>query len=131
MGVVLTIRDETSSGEVIAENSMQFSVKFITVKELIKARVEQEAEVYNTATNGEFNGLVQPNESEKMLNGFRMSSGKRVDSDRQVKVAIRAFQSNEFFLLVNDQQLTELEDIILVTPNTVVSFLKLVPLVGG
>ena len=60
MGSALTIRDETSKGEVLTEYSLQFSVQMITVEELITARVLQETDAYNAKTNGEFKGLVQP-----------------------------------------------------------------------
>ena len=131
MNVALKIKDETSSGDVISESIVRFPAERITVQELIETRVSQEVETYNATTNGEFTGLVQPSESETMLNGFRLAQGKQVDVEQQKKIAIRAFQSSGFFLLVNNRQVTELDDVVLITPNTTVIFLKLVPLVGG
>jgi hypothetical protein len=131
MSVALRIKDETPTGDVISESIVQFPVERITVQELIEARVSQEVEAYNDSKDGEFMGLIQPTESEAMLNGYRLVQGKQIDVENQKQVAVRAFQSNGFFLLVNDQQLTELDNVILITPNTVVGFLKLVPLVGG
>ena len=47
------------------------------------------------------------------------------------QAALAAFQANAFFLLINDRQVTALEQNILITPNTKVAFVKLVPLIGG
>ena len=131
MNVALKIQDETSSGKVISEGIVRFPAERITVQELIEARVSQEVESYNVTMSGKFTGLVQPSESETMLNGFRLTQGKQVDVERQKKIAINAFQSSGFFLLVNNRQVTELDDVVIITPNTTVSFLKLIPLVGG
>ena len=131
MNYLLKIKDETSDGKSISESVIQFPVERITVKALIEARVYQEVTSYNAGKSAQFKGLVQPSESEVMLNGFRLPNGITVDQGKQTQTAISAFKSNGFFLLVNDKQVTELDDFILITPNTVVSFLKLIPLVGG
>jgi hypothetical protein len=76
-------------------------------------------------------GLIQPKDSEKDLNGYKVKKNRIVDVELQISTALAAFKNNGFFLLVNDKQLTELDDEIIITPNTSVSFLKLIPLVGG
>ena len=131
MGIMLKIKDETSSGKLISESYVEFPIECITVKNLIEARVTQEVKKYNAEAGGDFSGLVQPTESEQLLNGFRLQKGSLVDEDKQKQAAIRAFNSSGFFLLVNDRQVSELDDEIVITPSTVVVFLKLVPLVGG
>lgn len=45
--------------------------------------------------------------------------------------ALRSFESNGFLLFVNDKQITDLEEDLFLTPNTVIRFLKLIPMVGG
>ena len=131
MSVALKIQDETSSGGVISENIIHFPSDRITVKDLIHARVTQEIEAFNSGANERFVGLVQPTESEIMLNGFKVRKGNNINIEKQIKIAIDAFKSNGYFLLVNDKQVTELDEKITVTPNTVVGFIKLIPLVGG
>ena len=131
MGVALKIKDELSTGEIISEGLVNFPAEKITVQALIEARVTQEVEKYNAKMSGEFKGLVQPCDTEKLLNGYSLKEGKEVNAEQQRKAAITAFKKNGFFMLVNDKQVTELEEVILVTPKTVVSFIKLVPLVGG
>ena len=131
MSVMLNIQDETTSGKLLSKCVVEFPIECITVKQLIEARVSQEVERYNLSRNGEFNGFIQPTESEQLLNGYKLAKGQSIATEKQKKAALKAFQSNGFFLLVNDTQISDLDDEIVITPDTVVVFLKLVPLVGG
>lgn len=131
MSVAVLIKDETSTGKIIGEQILRFPAERITVKQLIEQRIESEVEKYNANNAQAFWGLIQPKDSEQELNGFKVKKRKPVDAQSQKQLAIQAFQSNGFFLLVNDKQLTELDDEILITPKTAVLFIKLVPLVGG
>jgi hypothetical protein len=56
---------------------------------------------------------------------------RRIDPEKQLNKAIESFYRNGFMILVNEQQVDELEEEIEVSPDTTVTFLKLVPLVGG
>jgi hypothetical protein len=75
--------------------------------------------------------LVQPSEAERTLNGFKFSKPRQVDPQAQFEKAIQAFEGNGFLVLVDDRQVESLDDEIALHPETSVSFLKLVPLVGG
>ena len=103
----------------------------VSVRELIRARVFQEVEEYNSKTPETFRMLVQPGEAERTLNGFKFSKPRQVDSQAQFEKAIEAFEGNGFLVLVDDRQVDNLDDEIALHPETSVSFLKLVPLVGG
>lgn len=131
MTAALNIKDESTDGKLIYESVIQFPAENISVEELIRARVKSEVNKYNQSSAQLFQGLIQPKESEIALNGFKTKKKKHIDEEGQVETAIYAFLSNGFFLLVNDRQLTELDDEIIITPNTSVVFLKLIPLVGG
>lgn len=131
MSIPLRIKDETTSGEVISENVLSFPAEKITAQELIEGRVGLEVETYNSSSENRFFGLVQPSDSEKELNGFRLKKKRKIDVSAQKKTAINAFSNNGFFLLVNDKQVEDLNETIIITPNTNVVFLKLIPLVGG
>lgn len=39
---MLTIQDETTAGQILNEITLRFEAKYITVKELIEARIESE-----------------------------------------------------------------------------------------
>ncbi|NEQ97131.1 MAG: hypothetical protein F6K30_10460 [Cyanothece sp. SIO2G6] len=130
----LTIRDSVNLAST-DDNSPVFVLDFltecITVRELIRSRVYQEVKDYNTRQPEYFRGLVQPTEAEQTLNGFRFRKPRQIDWEKQFNLAITAFESNGFIILVDDEQVVELEEEIIITPQTEVTFLKLVPLVGG
>lgn len=131
MSVTLTINDKTSSGELLLERIIDFPLERISVRELIETRVRQEVEAHNLKAGPRFDGLIEPGEAEKRLNGANAAMGKHIDADKQVEAAIRAFESGRYFLLIDDHQLVDLDDVIVINPNTRIVFLKILPLVGG
>ncbi|MGI8859030.1 MAG: hypothetical protein ACR2HO_02595 [Rubrobacteraceae bacterium] len=132
MAATLTVRDETTSP---LDRDHVFLLDLpsgrVTVEELIRARVHREVEDFNASRPGHFRGLVQPSGAERTLNGFRVREGRKIDSEEQCGKAMEAFGRNGFILLVDDRQAEELDEEIEVCPETTVTFLKLVPLVGG
>jgi len=134
MSETLKIRDETTFG-FGGYNDIDFTLDVpeerITVRDLIRARVYREVRNYNIDRPEVFQGLVQPSDAERSLNGFKMRRRRRIDPEKQFELAKRAFYSNGFILLVDDRQVDELEEEIEIRPDTTVTFLKLVPLVGG
>ena len=131
MSVALQIRDETTSGDITREFKLEILSEKITVRELIRKRVFEEVDAYNRQAPGRFHGLIQPTESEQALNGLKIRKVKKVDPEKQYRKAIDAFGTLSLMVIVNDRQVESLDDEIIITPKTVVTFLKLVPLVGG
>jgi hypothetical protein len=60
-----------------------------------------------------------------------MRNKRFVDPEKQVFVAWDAFQKNRFFVMIDNKQVADLDETILVDASTKVSFLRLMPLVGG
>lgn len=131
MPTTLTIRDETASGETLREVVLEFLTETITVRELIRSRIYQEVKDFNAASAQVFQGLVQPTDTERALNGFRVGRGRTIDWETQFDLALRGFEGNQVLILVGDRQAESLDETITVAPGTEVTFLKLVPLVGG
>ena len=127
----LTIRDESATGETLLELTLHVSVERITVRDLIRQRVRHEVEQYNRRKPETFRGLVQPTDSERTLNGYRLKQPRDIDADTQLAKAIDAFAGNQIIMLVDDRQVESLDEEIVVGPQTRVSFLRLTPLVGG
>jgi hypothetical protein len=128
------IRDETATGQTVHSFPLEFESESITVRELIRERVYQEVSEYNFRSrreDGLFRGLVQPTDTERALNGFKVPKGRDIDWEAQFRQAIDAFGRNGFFILVDDRQAEALEETIVIRPSTQVSFVKLTPLVGG
>ena len=132
MQVNLKIVDETASGKVYNETVLQLASTRICARDVIEQRVRQEVQRFNDARKKElFSGLVQPRKSEKVLNGYRTKKNKVIDADEQVEIALSAFSKNMFFFLVDDKQVESLDDEFGITDDTKITFLKLIPVVGG
>lgn len=131
MPATLTIRDETSSGSTVHEFTLDFLDEEITVRELIERRVYEEVHEYNASKPGYFRGLVQPTDAEATLNGYRLRSQREIDWREQRDRALEAFERNGFFILIDDRQAERLDERIRIRLGTEVTFVKLVPLVGG
>jgi len=127
----LTIRDRSTDGKINNEFVINFPVEEVTVRELISTRVSEEVDKHNIDLTKTFQGLIQPSDTEVTLNGFRLKKNKKVNKKEQIKKALDAFYTNQLIVLINKTQAEDLDDVIRITPNTVVTFLKLVPLVGG
>ena len=131
MPTTITVRDETASGQSAGETVIEFLTETITVRELIRGRVYQEVQDYNRRQPEIFRGLVQPTDAEKALNGYKLKERRQIDWKKQFEKACDAFERNGFFILVGDKQAEELDEQITLTPTQPVSFVKLMPLVGG
>ena len=81
----------------------------LTARELIGSRVRQEVERYNQSLPEVFRGLVQPEESEQILNGFRLKTKRPLDWEVQIQRACSSFERNGFLLLVDGQQVADLD----------------------
>jgi hypothetical protein len=128
----IVIRDQTLTGDTTHELTLDVLTEHLTVRELIRGRVYQEVQDYNrrlaTARGGEtpaeFRGLVTPTPN-------RPRTTREVDWREQFDRACEAFERNGFFLLIDDRQAESLDEEIILRHDTAVSFVKLVPLVGG
>lgn len=127
----VTIRDQTATGVDVGELVVELLTERVTVRELIRARVYQEVQDYNRRQPETFHGLVQPTDAERTLNGFRVKARREIDWRKQFDAACDAFARNGFFVLVDDRQVESLDAEVTLGPGARVSFVKLVPLVGG
>ncbi|WP_345024558.1 hypothetical protein [Actinomadura keratinilytica] len=126
----VTFRDETAAGGGLEAFSVAGLPAAMTVRELIRLRVREEVARRNARPDRRFTGLVQP-ASETGPDGDRPRGRRRVDWERQADIAERAFLSNGFFVLVGDRQVEDLDEVVDLTGDPEVVFIKLVPLVGG
>jgi len=127
----LTIHDATTLGDDRPVFVLDFLTERITVRELIRRRVYQDVKDYNAAQTDMFYGLVKPTEAEQQLNGYKLKQPRRIDWEAQIEKAIEAFNRNGFIILIGEQQAETLEEEIVILPGMSITFLKLMPLVGG
>ena len=129
MPLTLSILYETTAGERCSAGAFQFDAATLTLRELIRVFVQKEVERFNETGSETFRGLVQPDESERILNGVR--ERPVLDWEKQFTKAIAAFNGNGFLVLLDERQITDLDETLHLTPETQLTFLKLVPLMGG
>jgi len=126
---VVKIRDESVPRSEVVEALLELSSAKLTARDLISERVRMEVDHRLVDEDGRATpALIAPTKKEALLNRV---TRKSIDADIQVELALKAFSANGFVLLVDDKQVETLEEQIEMTPNTVVTFLKLTPLVGG
>lgn len=131
MAATLIVHDERATGERTHSVTLSFPMERLTVRELIRERIYQEVQDYNLKESEFFNGLVEPSDAEKTLNGFKLRKQRKIDWEEQFARALDGFQRNGFFILVGERQAEDLDEVLEVNGETEVSFVKLVPLVGG
>jgi hypothetical protein len=75
--------------------------------------------------------MVQPEDAEKALNGWKLKKPRQLDWQKQFARAVEAFEANQVLILINERQTESLDEEFAVGPDTRVTFLRLTPLVGG
>lgn len=127
----ILICDELLNGTITNQFEISLESDSLTVRDLITKRVSIEIYNYNKRLPKYFNGLIEPKEAERTLNGYKLKPKQLIDVEKQVYIALDAFQKNGFFVLVDNEQLEELEQQVVLKSTSKISFVKLTPLVGG
>ncbi len=130
MGFV-TILDEAASGEKSGARKLEISNEKITLRDLIQQRIRQEVEEFNRNQSDVFSGLIQPTDTERVLNGYRLKARRQLSWENQYEKALEAFNHNGFFVIIDGKQVETLDEVLPLRETSEVHFLKLVPLVGG
>lgn len=138
MSFALKIYDKTLGGNQRFVRELTLVSERMTVRQVIEARLDAEiatmkAQAADVARAGE-STLVMPAFVETTLNGPRSyGPARRHDIDRaaQVEVVVKAFRENKLLMFVDNRQVTELDQEIGFGANSTVTFIRLVPLVGG
>ena len=149
MNTVLEIYDERRPGaERELRHRLELPVERMTARDLIRCRIEADVAIHNAAERARFDEdlatdraernewLVMPGAVERALNGPRGTYGpgrahKTIASEPLVAVAIEAFTRNGFFMIFDGRQITDLDEELTVEHDSTLTFLRLVPLVGG
>jgi hypothetical protein len=131
MGITVTVRDQSSTGRATGSVELEDIPSAITLRDLIRTRVRDEVARYNAEPTEVFEGLVMPEGAEPTKAGFVMGRPRRVDWERQADRALDAFARNGFFVLVDDHQVTGLDERLELTADSDIRFVRLVQLVGG
>lgn len=131
MTITVRIKDQSGAGRVRATTTLSGISSRVTLRDLVRTRVREEVARYNAAPEPVFAGLVMPEGARPVPQGFQMPTARRIDWEHQADRAVEAFQRNGFFVLVDDRQVTELDEELDLTPDSDIRFVRLVQLVGG
>jgi hypothetical protein len=129
--VAVGIVDEVAAGERRGAWHLEIFEERLPLREVIRRRVFQEVAEHNAGRSAGFRRLVQPTDVERTLNGVRPREHGHVDAQEQYVRVVEAFSRNGFVVLVDDRQVDDLDAQIELRAGTEITFLKLVPLVGG
>lgn len=109
---------------------LQLPGERIRVKDLIRLYVVDQVERFNKLPT-DCSSRHQSDE-ERILNPSRPTKHTQSrNCETEYERALSAFSSNGFFLLVDGNQVSELEEELTIKSNTEIAFLRLTPLVGG
>ncbi|NRA56996.1 MAG: hypothetical protein HRU13_02610 [Phycisphaerales bacterium] len=141
MPATLTIRDEglgTAEGQGVDTYELTVPDERLTIRELIRERVYQEVDDHNrrvrAGEDNRFRGLVRPHDVEASLNSAASREKRmprQIDWQVQFDLATKAFEDRRVLVLVGEKQATDLDEAFTISPGMEVTFLRLVPLVGG
>lgn len=113
--------------------TLEFEHETVTVRELIRRRIYEDCLEYNVGQRQVFKGLVTPETAERSLNGQKAGRGRQLDWQRQFRKAVEGFERNGLIVLIGEEQAIDLEQPVQLTLRKPldVTFIKLIPLVGG
>jgi hypothetical protein len=149
MNAVLDIYDERRPGaERQLRHRLELPFERISARDLICCRIEADVAIHNAAERARLDGkiaadrdasngwLVTPGPVERALNGPRGVYGPGshldlIESKRLIAVALEAFARNGFFMIFDGRQIVDLDEVLTIEHDSAVTFLRLVPLVGG
>lgn len=129
MTALLRLIDETPGAAPVEVGTLRLASERVTVREVIRRRLEDEIGKINSSGGLPFAGLVQPLARERELNPDRRTA--HVDFEKQFRVACDAFSNTGILALFDGRQLTDLDDHLVLTGDDTITFIKLVPLRGG
>jgi len=127
---ILTI-DETTTGGRTPGPDLDFGSDEVTVRDIIEMRVRTEVDAFNQERSETFRGLVTPSESETRFNQPKPKARRTIDPTLQVDAAVTAFLRGTLIVLLPDKQAESLDETVRLATGDSVSFLRLIPLVGG
>ncbi len=133
----VTFRDESIPRSEVIESILQIRSMQLTARDLIAERVRAECDKRPVTDVGPHAPQrIERSAKEKALNGkvkphVLISANSDDFQLQQIEIALTAFERNGLILLVDGTQIEDLDAVVQLNSSTVVTFLKLTPLVGG
>ena len=146
MVALLKIRDEyfgTKADDDPAPVELRLVSERVSPREIIRQRVFGEVADVNEARidfsrrNARTRSLliqVEPDSPEARLNPSRLIPRRKttlLDAEAEFAKALTAFGKNRFIMLFDERQVEDLDEVLVVTPDSEAIFIHLTPLKGG
>ncbi len=134
MAFTLTIKEEVFGSRDIHNLAVSMPSENLTLAKLIEAKVKAKVHALRADLDEKIASGYYLTATEQTLNqhSYRRKDLKmQLDAEKAVYDALAGFQKNAFFVLVNGEQKTELGEELVLTDQTEVHFIRLMPLVGG
>lgn len=129
MSTLLLISDEALGGD-SHQWHLEVASEQLTVRELIRCRVYQEVQDVNLARRNKHLLFMQHAAVTTDSPDARRES-TTIDWRLHFERAAEAYEAGKFLILIGNRQTESLDEDIELTQGTQVTFLKLIPLVGG
>jgi hypothetical protein len=130
--VQIMIQDQVVGGPITHQMMIDFLTEKITLRDLIKGRVYQEVQDANARKTISGTAMFALSATESMLNEMKKPREfKPIEFQPEYDKAIEAFQKGRYFVLIDDRQPADLDEMIVLRPDTKLNFIKLVLLTGG
>ncbi len=122
----VTIKDISLQGP---QSSWQLDIdeEQNTLHEVIRSRIYQEVSEYNARRRKQLLCLIPPTPH----CSDPADAVAPLDWQVHYEQAIKAFEQKRYIVLIDERQVTELDRLIQFSAHSTVTFLKLIPLIGG
>ena len=128
---MIKINDEDVRGEVYHSFRLSVDADKLTVRDLIKLRIETEVKGFNIRRPLCFFALVQPEGAEITPKGYRLKTHHDIDWEVQYKIALEAFDKKSFLINLAGKDFQSLDDVIDTPDSIEINFVKFNEIIGG
>jgi hypothetical protein len=123
----ITLQDASLQGQQQSPWQMDIFEEQSTLREILRSRIYQEVSEYNAKKRSQSLCLITPRPVEPQ----QADAAPPVDWQIHYEQAIAAFMKKRYLVLINGRQMTKLDAPVHLTDQTTITFLKLIPLIGG
>ena len=127
--IAVTFVDESDLGDNLHTGVLELPAE-LTVLELLLRRVEFDCRTFAAGWDEPFRGLVQPLEVTEVDDEVVLSTPASPDSTLLLDVAVRAFSDGILDIYLGEQPLAGATDIVRISTESKITFVKRSPLVA-
>jgi len=137
----ITIAEEILGQGIIKTTVVDLATSESTLKEIIAAKVETTVNTINNDISSVKSNYHFSSDEELRLNREILDEKNRqlqkrlekleLDAEKETYIALKAFQNNTFFVLIDNKQYSDLEESVKLTDKSQIKFIKLTQLQGG